>query len=78
MKKNDNLVPGFLFGLAAGAVLGILLAPQKGSELRADLKEDLSKWKDNFLCETGNVQATASAEGDGEPVEEKSPGVVTE
>ena len=74
--KNSNLVPAFLFGMAAGAILGILLAPQKGSELRAELKEDLTKWINSSLREPLNIQATEAAQGSEESVEEKSPEIV--
>ena len=40
MKKNSGLKK-FGLGVAAGAILGILFAPKKGSETRKELKEKL-------------------------------------
>ena len=40
MSRNKG-IGKFVFGAAIGAGLGLLFAPKKGSELRADLKEKL-------------------------------------
>lgn len=39
MSKNLNTVAAILAGVAAGAAIGILFAPDKGSKTRAKLKE---------------------------------------
>jgi gas vesicle protein len=46
--KNDNskVVVALLAGLAAGAVLGILFAPEKGSETRDKLNDSLKNLGD--------------------------------
>ena len=41
MSNNSNTVAAILAGAAVGAVIGILLAPDKGSNTRAKLKENL-------------------------------------
>ncbi len=41
--KTDKIITAFILGAGIGAVLGILFAPDKGSETRAQLKEDASK-----------------------------------
>ena len=46
MKNASNIVLGILGAAAAGVVIGMIIAPQKGSELRADIKNsaaDLTK-----------------------------------
>jgi gas vesicle protein len=46
--NSNNLLTGLLFGLAAGAVLGVLFAPDKGSVTRAKLKEKLANYKEEL------------------------------
>ncbi|MES2763494.1 MAG: YtxH domain-containing protein [Bacteroidota bacterium] len=40
MKNSGNIIGALLFGMAAGAVVGILLAPRKGSKTRNILISD--------------------------------------
>jgi branched-subunit amino acid transport protein AzlD len=38
-KSTSNALLGFLAGAAAGAVIGILYAPEKGSQTRKNIKK---------------------------------------
>lgn len=46
--KNTNVLIGLLAGLATGAALGILLAPDKGSETRDRLGQSLKDLGDHI------------------------------
>ena len=66
--SSKNVLLGVLGGLAAGALLGILLAPEKGSDTRKYISKkgtdlaDMLKEKFNDLIETVTGQFVAAKE----------------
>ena len=46
--KNSDVVVGVLGGLAVGALLGVLFAPDKGSNTRRKIAEKGTDLKDNL------------------------------
>mgnify|MGYP000951939513 CR=1 FL=1 len=46
MNDNGKIITALLAGLAAGAVLGILFAPEKGSETREKINDSLADLSD--------------------------------
>jgi gas vesicle protein len=71
-KKGSNAMMAFLAGAAAGAILGILYAPDKGSNTREKLSFRLDKYKkvlEDFLndlvsgAETSPLTSEAKSQG---------------
>jgi gas vesicle protein len=48
MSKNSDSIIAFLGGMAAGAVLGVLLAPDSGKNTRDKLSFQLDKYKEQL------------------------------
>lgn len=72
MKNSGNVLIGILGAAAAGVVIGMILAPQKGKKLRSDIKESagdmvdklgglLSKGKEKYA----ELKSMVSEKGDG-------------
>lgn len=54
MKDNSKVLLALLTGLAAGAAMGILFAPEKGSETRDKLSDSLKNLGDSIKDRAAN------------------------
>ena len=55
MKITTQVILGFAAAALAGAAIGMLLAPEKGTDLQAKIKESAKDWVNQFssLLNTG-------------------------
>jgi gas vesicle protein len=72
MSKTSKVLLGVLGAAAAGVVVGLLIAPEKGAETRKKISKKTKDWKDqvNNLIKTGkdyitDVSETIAEEGEG-------------
>jgi gas vesicle protein len=79
-KKGSNALMAFLAGAAAGAILGILYAPDKGTATREKLSFQLDKYKkmlEDFLAdvvEGKETPLTTEAKSQGQKVVSEAQG----
>jgi gas vesicle protein len=69
MNTTTKVILGLTVAAAAGAAIGMLLAPEKGSDLQKKIKDGASDWLSNFssLLMTGKEFVTglkSKAEGE--------------
>ena len=62
MNDNSKVLIGLLAGLAAGAALGLLFAPDKGSETRDKLGQSLKDFGDSIKGKLRDVEDEYSNE----------------
>lgn len=70
MNDTGKVIAALLAGFAAGAAAGILLAPEKGSDLRQKISDTISDWADT-IAEAAD-SGMKSVDDLKERVEEKS------
>jgi gas vesicle protein len=58
--KDNKVLLGFLGGVAAGALLGILYAPDKGSKTRSKIKQKGSQYADEAKYKAEDMLDTFS------------------
>lgn len=74
MSRSSSVIIAFLAGAATGAVLGILYAPDKGSNTRDKLSFQLDKYKKVLedlkkeVLEGKNTSGNSAAKSEGEKV----------
>ncbi|MEZ4874807.1 MAG: YtxH domain-containing protein [Flavobacteriaceae bacterium] len=55
MSKTGNVITGIVSGLAVGATIGILFAPDKGSKTRKKIKKTAVESKDALMEKTHEI-----------------------
>lgn len=61
MNTTTKVVLGILGAAAAGVVIGLLVAPEKGSEMRQKIRKTAGDWADNL----SNLWAKGEEAADG-------------
>jgi gas vesicle protein len=59
MTTTTKVILGLVGAAAVGAAVGMLLAPEKGSDLRKNIKDQAGKWSDKLNDMWQNGKRTA-------------------
>ncbi len=62
--SKSKVLAGLLVGAAAGAVLGLLLAPEKGSDTRKKISDKKNKFGEDLKTKFGEVKETIKGKYD--------------
>ena len=62
--SKRKVLAGLLVGAAAGAVLGLLLAPEKGSDTRKKIADKKNKFGEDLKNKFGEVKETIKGKYD--------------
>ena len=64
MNSTSKLLLGILGAAAAGVVIGLLIAPEKGSEMRQRVKKTAGEWAENLTNVFNHGKEAASEAAD--------------
>jgi gas vesicle protein len=59
MTTTTKVILGLIGAAAVGAAVGLLMAPEKGSDLRQNIKDSAGKWTDKLNDMWQNGKRTA-------------------
>jgi gas vesicle protein len=62
--KTANVIIGLAAAAAVGAAIGMLIAPEKGSDLQRKIKEEANKWIDEVKKLVSTAKETADEADD--------------
>lgn len=62
MTTTTKVILGLIGAAAVGAAVGMLFAPEKGSDLRKNIKDKAGKWTDNLTDMWNNSKDSIKGE----------------
>lgn len=66
MSSTTKIVLGMMAAAAAGAAIGVLFAPEKGSDLRKRIKDNFNDWVDELNSLIARAQEAEDPQAEAE------------